>query len=139
MKVYTLLSSSQSQPKLELRGMAAHESSPAPGVEDQVEIRRRTEMDYSLELERSKKVLSDPMMTLKLVARSSRLGRTAVTEPHGDSLLHLRFCFLLMNCRWFHPFLTRHAAECMLIDNAPEGTYLLRTSSSGSEYALSVK
>ena len=40
---------------------------------------------------------------------------------------------------WFHPQLTRHAAECMLIDNAPEGTFLLRPSSDGEGYVLSVK
>lgn len=43
--------------------------------------------------------------------------------------------------RWFHPFLTRHSAECMLIDNAPEGSYLLRPSATGGkdQYTLSVK
>jgi dual adaptor for phosphotyrosine/3-phosphotyrosine/3-phosphoinositide len=43
---------------------------------------------------------------------------------------------------WFHPHLTRHAADCMLIDNAPEGTYLLRASSDyqkDGSYVLSVK
>lgn len=43
---------------------------------------------------------------------------------------------------WFHPYLTRHAADCMLIDNAPEGSYLLRASSSydtDRSYVLSVK
>ena len=40
---------------------------------------------------------------------------------------------------WFHPRLTRHAAECMLIDNGPEGSYLLRPSSNGEGYAISVK
>ena len=40
---------------------------------------------------------------------------------------------------WFHPLLTRHAAECMLIDNAPEGSFLLRPSSDGEGYVLSVK
>lgn len=40
---------------------------------------------------------------------------------------------------WFHPQLTRHAAECMLIDNAPEGSFLLRPSSDGEGYVLSVK
>lgn len=40
---------------------------------------------------------------------------------------------------WFHPQLTRHAAECMLIDNAPEGTFLLRPSSDGEGYVISVK
>lgn len=40
---------------------------------------------------------------------------------------------------WYHPRLTRHAAECMLIDNAPEGSYLLRPSSEGIGYVLSVK
>lgn len=43
---------------------------------------------------------------------------------------------------WYHPHLTRHAAECMLIDNAPEGSYLLRASSdyqADASYVLSVK
>ena len=40
---------------------------------------------------------------------------------------------------WFHPQLTRHAAECMLIDNAPEGSFLLRPSSNGEGYVLSIK
>lgn len=40
---------------------------------------------------------------------------------------------------WYHPQLNRHAAECMLIDNAPEGTFLLRPSSDGEGYVLSVK
>lgn len=40
---------------------------------------------------------------------------------------------------WFHPQLTRHAAECMLIDNAPEGSFLLRPSSGGEGYVLSIK
>jgi len=39
---------------------------------------------------------------------------------------------------WFHPHLSRHAADCILIDNAPEGSYLLRPSNDG-QYALSVK
>ena len=40
---------------------------------------------------------------------------------------------------WFHPKLSRHAAECMLIDNAPEGSFLLRPSSDSESYVLSVK
>ncbi|XP_065910163.1 dual adapter for phosphotyrosine and 3-phosphotyrosine and 3-phosphoinositide-like [Dysidea avara] len=44
----------------------------------------------------------------------------------------------MMDLDWFHPHLSRHAADCMLIDNAPEGSYLLRPSNDG-EYALSVK
>lgn len=43
---------------------------------------------------------------------------------------------------WYHPFLTRHAADCMLIDNAPEGSYLLRPSSNYKKdrsYVLSAK
>lgn len=44
----------------------------------------------------------------------------------------------MMQIPWFHPNLTRHAADCMLIDNAPEGTYLLRPSSE-SPYAVSIK
>lgn len=43
---------------------------------------------------------------------------------------------------WYHPHLTRHAADCMLIDNALEGSYLLRASSefqTDGSYVLSVK
>lgn len=50
----------------------------------------------------------------------------------------------MMALSWFHPFLTRHAADCMLIDNAPEGSFLLRSSSDYQTnpsygYVLSVK
>ena len=48
----------------------------------------------------------------------------------------------MMVVAWYHPHLTRHAAECMLIDNAPEGSYLLRASSdyqADASYVLSVK
>ena len=45
----------------------------------------------------------------------------------------------MMAIRWFHPYLTRHAADCMLIDNAPEGSYLLRPSSDGEGYVVCVK
>lgn len=48
----------------------------------------------------------------------------------------------MMALNWFHPHLTRHAADCMLIDNAPEGSYLLRASSDyqrDASYVLSVK
>ena len=41
---------------------------------------------------------------------------------------------------WFHPNLTRHTAESILLQNGKDGTYLLRPSSKGGgEYALSVK
>ncbi|KAK7111867.1 dual adapter for phosphotyrosine and 3-phosphotyrosine and 3-phosphoinositide-like [Littorina saxatilis] len=41
---------------------------------------------------------------------------------------------------WFHPNLTRHTAESILLQNGQDGTYLLRPSSKGGgEYALSVK
>ena len=49
---------------------------------------------------------------------------------------------LVSSLSWYHPSLTRHAADCMLIDNAPEGSYLLRPSSdyeSDGSYVLSVK
>ncbi len=48
----------------------------------------------------------------------------------------------MMALKWFHPTLNRHTADCMLIDNAPEGSYLLRPSSnhaSDYSYVLSVK
>ena len=32
---------------------------------------------------------------------------------------------------WFHPNLTRHQAEALLIQNATDGAYLLRESTSG--------
>lgn len=45
----------------------------------------------------------------------------------------------MMDLEWFHPHLTRHAADCILIDNAPEGSYLLRPVEDSGHYALSVK
>lgn len=46
----------------------------------------------------------------------------------------------VMELNWYHPNLTRHAAECMLIDNAPEGTYLLRPNmQEANKFSLSVK
>ena len=45
---------------------------------------------------------------------------------------------VMMAIAWFHPHLTRHSADCMLIDNAPEGAYLLRPASDNS-YAVSIK
>ena len=45
----------------------------------------------------------------------------------------------MMAVTWFHPHLTRHAADCMLIDNAAEGSYLLRSSSDHRSYVLCVK
>ena len=63
------------------------------------------------------------------------------TAPHTtQSLGNLHVCDDPMEAlEWFHPQLTRHAAECMLIDNAPEGSFLLRPSSDGEGYVLSVK
>lgn len=64
---------------------------------------------------------------------ASSLGRVANLVETEDPMMALR---------WFHPCLTRHAAECMLIDNAPEGSYLLRASSdyqTSHSYVLSVK
>ncbi|XP_041363514.1 dual adapter for phosphotyrosine and 3-phosphotyrosine and 3-phosphoinositide-like isoform X1 [Gigantopelta aegis] len=46
------------------------------------------------------------------------------------------------NLEFFHPNLTRHTAESMLLQNGTDGTYLLRPSSKTGkhwEYALSVK
>lgn len=44
------------------------------------------------------------------------------------------------NLPWYHPNLSRHTAESMLMHNGVDGTYLLRLSSKGcGEYALSVK
>ncbi len=48
----------------------------------------------------------------------------------------------MMTLKWYHPNLSRHTADCMLIDNAPEGSYLLRPSSnhdSDNSYVLCVK
>ncbi|KAL5475747.1 hypothetical protein EMCRGX_G025597 [Ephydatia muelleri] len=45
----------------------------------------------------------------------------------------------MLDISWYHPSLSRHAAECMLIDNAPEGSYLLRPSSDKGSFVISVK
>ena len=46
----------------------------------------------------------------------------------------------MMVLKWYHPHLTRHAADCTLLEAAPEGCYLLRPSSDKSgDYVLSVK
>ena len=46
----------------------------------------------------------------------------------------------MLAVQWYHPHLTRHAADCMLIDNAPEGSYLLRPSQDGEgPYSISIK
>ncbi|XP_050409902.1 dual adapter for phosphotyrosine and 3-phosphotyrosine and 3-phosphoinositide [Patella vulgata] len=45
----------------------------------------------------------------------------------------------LENLEWFHPAMNRHTAESLLMQNAQEGTYLLRPSSTDGECALSVR
>ncbi len=45
----------------------------------------------------------------------------------------------MMTLKWYHPNVSRHTADCMLIDNAPEGSYLLRPSSTDNSYVLCVK
>ena len=46
----------------------------------------------------------------------------------------------MMALNWYHPHLTRHAADRMLLETAPEGCYLLRPSSQqNGDYVLSVK
>ena len=46
----------------------------------------------------------------------------------------------MMILDWYHPHLSRHAADCMLLESAPEGCYLLRPSSDQfGDYVLSVK
>ncbi len=45
----------------------------------------------------------------------------------------------MLALKWYHPHLSRHAADCMLIDNAPEGSYLRRPSTSSEGYVVSVK
>ena len=46
----------------------------------------------------------------------------------------------MMILNWYHPHLTRHAADCMLLESAPEGCYLLRPASeSFGDYVLSIK
>ena len=40
---------------------------------------------------------------------------------------------------WFHPNLTRHQAEALLIQNATDGAYLLRESTSGGTHFLELK
>lgn len=74
--------------------MAAHEPSPVGEVDDQWERRRQTAMTYSLELERSKELLNDPMMKLKLVPLSSRCEKKAVAGSHGASLLPIYLLFV---------------------------------------------
>ena len=44
----------------------------------------------------------------------------------------------MMILNWYHPHLSRHAADSMLLETAPEGCYLLRPSKNG-DYALSIK
>jgi dual adaptor for phosphotyrosine/3-phosphotyrosine/3-phosphoinositide len=65
--------------------------------------------------------------------------RPAEAPAHTRSLTNFCSDDPMEALEWFHPMLTRHAAECMLIDNAPEGTFLLRPSSDGEGYVLSVK
>ena len=63
-------------------------------------------------------------------------GASAVCRGTGDTSEPLSVL------SWYHPGLTRHAADCMLIDNAPEGSYLLRPSTNherDDSYVLSVK
>lgn len=45
----------------------------------------------------------------------------------------------MLAVKWYHPHLTRHAADCMLIDNASEGSFLLRPSTSTEGYVVSIK
>jgi len=57
-----------------------------------------------------------------------------------DTLEPLLDTLEVEDLQWYHPTLSRHTAESMLIQNASDGTYLLRPSSKGrGEYALSVK
>lgn len=66
-------------------------------------------------------------------SKSSASKNDESTTPDEDPMLAVE---------WYHPHLTRHAADCMLIDNAPEGSYLLRASSAhqaDASYVLSVK
>ena len=62
-------------------------------------------------------------------SRRQQLAQVSIDES-DDPMLALK---------WYHPHLSRHAADCMLIDNAPEGSYLLRPSSDENAYVLSVK
>ena len=39
---------------------------------------------------------------------------------------------------WFHPSITRHVAEGLLMANGQDGSYLLRASKKG-QYSLSVR
>ncbi len=57
------------------------------------------------------------------------------TQSHADSDPEDPMLVL----QWYHPHLSRHAADCMLIDNAPEGSFLLRPSTSTEGYVISVK
>ena len=62
--------------------------------------------------------------------KTSSMDRLGVVDETEDPMMALT---------WFHPHLTRHAADCMLIDNAAEGSYLLRASSDHRSYVLCVK
>ncbi|XP_064623481.1 dual adapter for phosphotyrosine and 3-phosphotyrosine and 3-phosphoinositide-like isoform X2 [Lineus longissimus] len=43
------------------------------------------------------------------------------------------------SCGWYHPFVTRHIAESMLLANGKDGTYLIRNSSKAGEFVLSIR
>lgn len=45
----------------------------------------------------------------------------------------------LKNLNFFHPDLDRHKAECILLQNGQDGTFLIRNSSNTNEYAVSVR
>lgn len=70
------------------------------------------------------------------VVPSPRAGRYKPTEQYqigSDS-------DPMMVLNWYHPHLTRHAADCMLLESAPEGCYLLRPASDRfGDYVLSIK
>ena len=66
----------------------------------------------------------------------------SITSKHKDPSGKNGESDPMLSLNWYHPHLTRHAADCMLIDNAPEGSYLLRASSdfqTDGSYVLSVK
>ncbi|XP_074648318.1 dual adapter for phosphotyrosine and 3-phosphotyrosine and 3-phosphoinositide-like isoform X2 [Tubulanus polymorphus] len=46
---------------------------------------------------------------------------------------------VLLEVPWYHPSLSRHVAESLLLQNGRDGTYLLRPSSNPGEFAVSIR
>ena len=81
-------------------------------------------------------------MHKNMATYSSGTARRKLPAERREELEQSQSDDVMMKLSWFHPYLTRHTADCMLIDNAPEGSYLLRPSSEHLRdmcYVLSVK